>query len=88
MRDRLLVTGQMVLLTLLVVLPWLSDAGGFDVPWLRTLGYALVVAGGLVVLTGALHLGDALTALPTPRHGAGLRSSSCRWRHRRRGRWA
>lgn len=73
-RDRVLVTGQMVLLALLVALPWLDDSGDVDLPWLRVLGYGLVVAGALVVVVGALHLGDALTPLPTPRDGAGLRT--------------
>ena len=74
MRDRILVTGQMLLLALLVVVPWVTDAGGFDAPALRALGYGLLVAGGLVVLVAGLHLGDALTAMPTPRSGAELRT--------------
>jgi protein-S-isoprenylcysteine O-methyltransferase Ste14 len=73
-RDRLLVTGQMVLLALLVVLPWVTDWSAFSAPVLRSVGYALVLLGGAVVVVAATHLGDALTAMPTPREGATLRT--------------
>jgi protein-S-isoprenylcysteine O-methyltransferase Ste14 len=72
MRDRLFVTGQMLLLAALVVLPWFVDSPGWTSAVTRVVGYLLVALGLLGVAAGALHLGDALTATPTPRHGSTL----------------
>jgi protein-S-isoprenylcysteine O-methyltransferase Ste14 len=73
-RDRLLVSGQFLLLGLLTVLPWFDPTPDQAVPWLRPVGYTLVLVGCVTVVVAARHLGDALTALPTPRTGAGLRT--------------
>ncbi len=72
MRDRLYVTGQMLLLAVLVVMPGFVDSPGWTSDATRAIGYALLVLGLLIVVAGALHLGDALTAAPTPRHGSTL----------------
>jgi protein-S-isoprenylcysteine O-methyltransferase Ste14 len=37
------------------------------------IGIAITVTGGIIVLAGALQLGEALTPLPHPRDGARLR---------------
>jgi protein-S-isoprenylcysteine O-methyltransferase Ste14 len=71
-RDRLYVTGQMALLALLVLLPRILDGPGWQSTSTRTVGNLLLWVGLAVVVAGALHLGDALTAVPTPRQGSTL----------------
>jgi protein-S-isoprenylcysteine O-methyltransferase Ste14 len=71
-RDRLYVTGQMLLLAVLVALPHVVDGPGWQSTVTRTVGSLLLWGGLAVVLAGALHLGDALTAVPTPRDGSTL----------------
>lgn len=74
MLGRLLVTGQLMLLALLAALPWLPGGDGFDQPIVGLVGYGLAVAGAVVVIVAAAHLGEALTASPVPKTGAGLRT--------------
>ena len=75
MRDRAYVTGQMLLLAALVVLPWFVESPGWTSGATRVVGYLLLALGLLAVVAGALHLGDALTAAPTPRQGSTLSTS-------------
>ena len=63
-----------MLIALLVVLPSMTSWRAFDVPALRAAGDVLLVVGLLVAVAAALNLGDALTAMPTPRDGAALRT--------------
>lgn len=65
---------QLILLGLLALLPWLPAPAGYDQPAVRVVGCLLVAVGLVVVLVAAAHLGDALTAHPAPKSGAGLRT--------------
>ena len=60
----LFVTGQFVLLALILVLP---PGDAWPVPhWLDTAGLALGFAGTAVLLVAIVNLGRSLTPLPTP----------------------
>lgn len=74
MKGKLLVLGQFVLLAVLVVSPSLP-LSGTPPAGVRTLGYALAVAGGALVLLAAPTLGRGITPFPEPVSGGSLRSA-------------
>ncbi|MFZ0322614.1 MAG: isoprenylcysteine carboxylmethyltransferase family protein [Actinomycetes bacterium] len=69
------VAGQFVLLGLLVLLPSAAPGPALDAPLLRTFGSGLFFLGWVVLVVGALSLGDSLTPSPQPRASAGLKTA-------------
>ena len=72
MRGKLLVSGQFLLLGLLVIMPRI--VAGHSPSWLRLTGYLLIVTGTGLAVVAALRLDEALTPWPEPRSSATLRT--------------
>jgi 2-amino-4-hydroxy-6-hydroxymethyldihydropteridine diphosphokinase len=70
-RGQALVAGQFALFLVLAVVA-VSTADPSPVVWVATLGVAIALVGGVLVVGAVLGLGTQLSALPDPRPGGAL----------------
>ena len=79
--DYIFVGLQFCLFVLFAILILLPHPGVQDWPkWVLILGDILLISGGLSTLVAILQLGDSLTAYPTPKSNAALRTHGLyRW---------
>ncbi len=62
---------QLVLLFIILIAPWIGGTVEFPL-WLRALGVFILIASGIIVIMGALALGQSLTPFPKPVPGGRL----------------
>lgn len=62
---------QLVLLLIILIAPRIGGSVDFPV-WLRALGALIIIAAGVVVIMGAMALGQNLTPFPKPVPGGRL----------------